>query len=134
LVPPGGVVAGLVPGAGFVPGAAVSEPGALPPVGVPVSWVTVSFFSSTIFSLPVFGSISTFLEVISASVTRNSTRRLVSLPSGVLLSPIGFSSPQPFAVREAAGIASFFTRYSMTALARSSESFLLYFGSPSALA
>ena len=50
-----------------------------------------SFFSSTIFSLPVVGSISTFFWVTSCSTTRNSTRRFFSRFSSVSLSAMGFS-------------------------------------------
>jgi hypothetical protein len=95
---------------------------------------TTLVLSSMTFSLPVAGSISTFLAVTSCSTTRNSTRRFFSRPSSVSLGAIGFSMPHPRAVRRAASTPSFFTMWAMTDLARSSESFLLSLASPSALA
>src|SRR5690606_4119546 len=80
LAVPAGVAAGVAGFAAAAPAFVAGVAGApcSAPVGVPVSTLCTSFFSSTTFSLPVFGSISTFFWVTSCSTTRNSTRRFFS--------------------------------------------------------
>ena len=51
----------------------------------------------------------------------NCTLRLIALPLGLSLSPMGFTTPNPITSRRSAGTPSFI-KYSSTALARFSES------------
>src|SRR5262249_38929934 len=66
----------------------------------PRSVLVVSFFSSTTFSVPLFGVISTFTTATACSTTRNSTRRLGFLPPAVAVLAVGlFATPPPRAER-----------------------------------